>query len=160
MQLNITTDYALRVIYILGNGETKTMGEIAEEGKIPRYYLGKVVKRLKGGGILGSNIGSKGGLFLKQSLDKIRLYDVLHVMEPTMKMNRCLEADSYCGRGKSGVCPVRRYYSYVQNKLEREYFSVSLAEIQKGEKEIRSREPEGGTLPGEIEQKDKTEVKR
>lgn len=130
MQLNITTDYAIRMLYLLGDGGMKTLGELSEQAQISRAYAGKVIKKLKKSGILGSAVGVKGGVFLKKPLEEIRLYDVCIAMEPTMKINRCLEDDAYCGIGASPDCPVRRYYLYVQDKLENDYLSVNLKDIR------------------------------
>ncbi|MBA2214856.1 RrF2 family transcriptional regulator [Sellimonas intestinalis] len=132
MQLNITTDYAIRMVCTLGDGNTKTLDEIAEVTKIPRAYMGKLVRKLKAGGLLGSAMGPTGGVYLKRTLSEIRMSDIFVVMELTMKINRCLEDDAYCSRNKSATCPVRKYYQYIQEKLETEYLAVSLEEIIKG----------------------------
>ena len=76
MQLNITTDYAIRMVCLLGDGSTKTLDEISKETKVPRSYVGKIVKRLKRGGLLGSAVGAGGGVFLRKELCNISLYEI------------------------------------------------------------------------------------
>lgn len=57
------------------------------------------------------------------------LGDVIRLMESTTKINRCLEDDAYCSRKAVDFCAVRRYYAKVQEKLETQFFSISLKEI-------------------------------
>lgn len=130
MQLGITTDYAIRMLYLLGDGGMKTLDELSEQARIPRAYARKITRKLRKQGILDSAVGVKGGIFLKKPLEKISLYDVCSATEATMKINRCMEDDEYCGRGQSRDCPVRRYYLYVQEKLEKDYLSMNLKAIR------------------------------
>ena len=50
MQINVTTDYAIRIIVFLdqaGVGTSKTADEISEAMHIPKGYLAKILKKLK-----------------------------------------------------------------------------------------------------------------
>jgi Rrf2 family nitric oxide-sensitive transcriptional repressor len=48
MQLKITTDYAIRIVYYLAcRGEVITASELAYELKIPESYIPKITKKLK-----------------------------------------------------------------------------------------------------------------
>lgn len=50
MQLNITTDYAIRTVLYLGSeGKSRTAKEIAEEMCIPQKYLIKILSKLRKG---------------------------------------------------------------------------------------------------------------
>lgn len=133
MQLNMTTDYAMRMILVLGDGQVRTIEETAQQSGIPRHYMGKIVRKLKDAGMVRSNQGVRGGIYLEKALEDITVLEVFSVMEPTVKINRCLEPDACCSQGKADSCPVRGYYQYIQNKLEKEYFSVSLKQIQDGD---------------------------
>lgn len=133
MQLNITTDYAIRMLNALGDGSVKTLDEISRECQISKAYLGKLVRLLKEKEILGSIVGIKGGVFLKKPLEDISFNEVFSITEPTMKINRCLEDDSYCSSGRADACPVRNYYQYIQEKLEKEYFTATLAQVVRGQ---------------------------
>lgn len=130
MQLNVTTDYAIRTVLYLG--ECKKLAsatEIASEMKIPRGYLEKVLSKLKKAEYISADLGVKGGYRLNRTLREITLGEVIRLMENTTKINRCLEEDSYCNRQAVDYCAVRRYYAKVQEKLENKFFSISLAEI-------------------------------
>ena len=130
MQLNLTTDYAIRLLLCLGEtGKVMTGGEIADQMKIPPKYLIKVARKLREIGILGTVVGVKGGYYLLKDLDKITLLEILRAMEPTTRLNRCLEDDSYCSRGASGYCQVRKYYQNIQEDINKRWLSRSLKEI-------------------------------
>lgn len=130
MQLNLTTDYAIRLLLCLGDtNKVMTGGEIADQMKIPPKYLLKVARKLRGDGILGTVVGARGGYYLTKSLDKITLLEILKVMEPSTRINRCLEDDGYCNRGASDTCQIRRYYRHIQEEVEQKWLSKSLSDI-------------------------------
>ena len=53
MQLKITTDYAIRIVYYLAcRGEAITASELAYELKIPESYIPKDYKKLKEANII------------------------------------------------------------------------------------------------------------
>lgn len=60
MQLKITTDYAIRIVYYLAcRGEVITASELAYELKIPESYIPKITKKLKEANIITACEGIK-----------------------------------------------------------------------------------------------------
>ena len=130
MQLNVTTDYAIRTVLYLGQcKKIASATEISNEMGIPRGYLEKVLSKLKKAEYISADLGARGGYRLNKTLKDITLGDVIRLMESTTKINRCLEDDAYCSRKAVDFCAVRRYYAKVQEKLETQFFSISLKEI-------------------------------
>lgn len=130
MQLNVTTDYAIRTVLYLGQcKKLASATEISNEMKIPRGYLEKVLSKLKKAEYISSDLGVRGGYRLNMTLEEITLGDVIRLMENTTKINRCLEEDMFCNRKAVDCCAVRRYYEKVQKKLENHFFTISLKEI-------------------------------
>lgn len=130
MQLNITTDYAIRIILCLEcRGNRKSAYEIAGEMAIPERYVLKVLKKLKQEGIIISFSGSQGGYELAKNISDISLGDVLQIMENTVKLNRCLEDDEYCSRDAVSICPVRKFYCGLQNEMMDRVKGVSIQDI-------------------------------
>lgn len=131
MQLNITTDYAIRVLLCLGEeGNRVTGGEISDTMAIPERYLLKVLNKLRSSGLVHSFSGSSGGYELSKSLSQITLWDVLVVMEETMAVNPCLQDEENCSRHATATCPVRKFYCGFQMTIENILRNVSLEEIQ------------------------------
>lgn len=132
MQLNITTDYAIRTIIYLGSQkEIVTSVQIAEGMKIPHSYLAKVLRKLKNRGMIAATAGSKGGYYLTRDLKDITIGEILETMENTMKINRCLEQDGYCSRYAADYCQVRSYFAEIQMILENKVMSVTMEDVLK-----------------------------
>ena len=70
MQLNITTDYAIRVVLYLGQCQEKVSStQIAQDMCIPKGYLEKVLSALKKASYISADLGTKGGYYLKKGLE-------------------------------------------------------------------------------------------
>ncbi len=136
MQLNISTDYALRIVlYLSGAKDVVTSSRLAEELGIPHSIVFKTVKKLQKADIVQSTTGTTGGYVLARPSTEIRLYDVVSIMEKTMKLNRCLEPDQYCSRAAVDTCPARRFYINLQEKIEQALKEMTIYELMQDEKE-------------------------
>ena len=130
MQLNMTTDYAIRILLCLGNpGRTLSGPSIAETTRVPPNYLMKMSRKLRKAGLIDSMAGSQGGYYLRKPLNQITLLEVMRTMEPSCKWNRCLEDNGPCNGNTVAGCPVRKYYARLQKELETKWLSRTLAEI-------------------------------
>lgn len=130
MQLTITTDYAIRTVICLGTGEgCMTAETISTAMCIPQKYLAKILKKLKEAGMVQSISGANGGYKLKKELSNIRLGDILEIMEVTMKINRCLEADEFCSRNAQRICSVRKFYKAVQEEMEAKIMGITVQDL-------------------------------
>lgn len=133
MQLNITTDYAIRILLFCAIKDDKVSSkEISESMGIPKNYVLKIVRQLSAAGMTASQSGQKGGVSLIKKPEEITLFDVLDVIEPTTKINRCLEADRYCSRFATENCPVRNFYCILQNEIETKLKEITIASLLKG----------------------------
>lgn len=119
MQLNITTDYAIRIVYYLAlKEETITASELASVLKIPVNYISKITKKLKAAEIVQACEGIKGGYALMKKPEMISLFDIVSSMEVTMKINRCLEPDGFCSRNATDYCNVHKALLNVQKTYD------------------------------------------
>ena len=119
MQLNLTTDYAIRaLLHLAEQRRVVTSQELADFAKVSPNYIFKVMKMLRDAGYVEQLRGVKGGYMLVKEPDTITLLDVIQLMEPTTFLNRCLEPDHFCSRDGVGVCPVHDIYSAFQKKVE------------------------------------------
>lgn len=128
MQLNITTDYAIRLLILLASEKRIVSSkEIADKMGIPRDYILKIVGKLVKENIITTHAGKLGGFTLAVSAKQITLMDVVNIMEHTMHINRCMEADGFCSRNCVKDCPVRDFYYDLQNEIEKKLNSVTIA---------------------------------
>lgn len=118
MQINVTTDYAIRaVLYLAIRNSITTSNEILVAMGIPKSYILKITNKLQEAGIVERIVGARGGFSLSKSPEQISLYEIIKIMEPTIKINRCLEEDEHCSRFATENCPVRKFYSNLQNEI-------------------------------------------
>jgi Rrf2 family protein len=130
MQLNITTDYALRVLLCLAT-EQRPMGgaEIANQVKIPPTYITIIMAKLKKGGFISAKRGQVGGYLLAKSPETITIWDVIQVMERTPQIGCCVPDDYSCAYLDITQCPIRKAYADAQNNMEDVFRRVTLADL-------------------------------
>ena len=130
MQLNITTDYAIRIIVYLGmKGGFAASREVSDNMGIPYGYVLKIARKLVAAEIVTTSTGIYGGISLNKKPEDISLLDLIQVMESTTEINRCLEEDKYCSRFATETCPVRRFYCVLQDELESKLSSITIADL-------------------------------
>lgn len=130
MQLNVTTDYAIRaVLYLAIKDDRATSNEIAMAMGIPPSYVLKVICKLVAAGIIKRIVGAQGGFLLAKKQTEISLYEIINVLEATTKLNRCLEADRYCSRFATENCPVRTFYCELQSLIEKKLQAMTIASL-------------------------------
>lgn len=125
MQLNITTDYAIRIILALANrdGEVVSSKDISMTMKIPQKYVLKITRSLVAAELIERRSGVYGGFLLAKKPEEISLFKV---MEPTMYVNRCLEEDNYCSRDAVDNCSIRKFYTNFQNIIEEKFSEITI----------------------------------
>ncbi|MDU6522155.1 Rrf2 family transcriptional regulator [Clostridium sp.] len=132
MQLNITTDYAIRIVLYLAIKEKLTTSkEISEVMFIPESYINKIMRKLRAAGIINTYNGAKGGYDLKKNPDEISLLDIVKTMENTIRFNRCLEVDGYCSRQATKTCSVHKYYKVIQSEIETRLEKITIRDCMK-----------------------------
>ena len=100
MQLNVTTDYAIRTVLYLGQcKKIASATEISNEMGIPRGYLEKVLSKLKKAEYISADLGARGGYRLNKTLKDITLGDVIRLMEnATVTYSSSLATDNAAAR--------------------------------------------------------------
>ena len=138
MSLNITTDYAIRIMTYLANyydpdplyvPDNNCSGKvIAERMNIPYNYFLKIVPRLKDAGYLVSFQGKRGGYILTEEPKKISLFDIIHVMDDDFVLNNCTAPNGKCTRGNV-YCSVHYVLEDVQSSIDQTLKAVNLEEL-------------------------------
>ena len=135
MQLNMTTDYAVRILLYLGiTGRITSSGEIAHEMVIPANYVPNIIKKLRDKGLVSARYGPKGGYELGKDANDITLLDVVETMEGSIKIKRCLEEDQYCSRDATAHCAIHDVYASSQSGLEETLAASTIAQLVKTSK--------------------------
>ena len=132
MQLNITTDYAIRaLIYISSREGIMTLTEISDGCKAPRDYVGNILRKLRDADMIYAKAGVKGGYSKKKELKDITIWDVMQITEDSNLVNKCLAGEHMCslmGEHKN-LCKLHCYYIGIQKELEQLFRNKSIQEI-------------------------------
>lgn len=128
MQLQMTTDYAIRTmlfLYIRREQSATSGEEIANAVNIPVTYIPKVVKKLKDADLIEAIIGVNGGYRILDMQGEVSLYDIIQAAEPE-KINRCLEDGHPCNWDAYGTCAVCKFYQIQQEEWDWALKSMTL----------------------------------
>jgi len=132
MQLSLTTDYALRMIHYLSAKKTIVpSSEISENLNIPQQYVQSIGRKLKKAGYVNIMLGTAGGLSLIKKPAEISIYDIVLLMENSIKINRCLADEKLCNRAASSYCVIHAYFAGLQSLVEQDMQSVTFADFLK-----------------------------
>ena len=130
MQLNITTDYAVRMtLYLAQQGGVAAAAEIGKAMAIPSKYVKTVAKPLCDAGLLCTVRGPRGGFGLNLPPEKITMHDIVNVMEGTTRINRCMDPDGFCSRNGVETCPVHKFYTHIQSYLDEAFQDKTIASL-------------------------------
>ncbi|MDU5951615.1 MAG: Rrf2 family transcriptional regulator [Clostridiales bacterium] len=148
MALNVTTDYAIRILLFLSAnaplGVSVTGKIIAEDMRIPYNYFLKIVPHLKRAGFIESFQGKNGGFALVRQPEDITLYDVIAAMDDDLVVSECLHNPAACGRNASSHCAVHNVFSDIQTNLDKHLKSVTLDQLQHNQQLIDDLKPVDG----------------
>lgn len=118
MQLTREGDYGIRSVLFLSRQPYKKIifvSEIAEEYKIPRSFLAKILQKLVKAKIVRSYRGVKGGFSLAKPSRDISVLDVLEAIEGKLALNLCLAERKTCEFSRR--CPIHHVWLNAQAKF-------------------------------------------
>ena len=130
MLLSRETDYALRILQSLLEGERKSVGEISAEELIPQQFAYKIIKKLANAGLVDITRGAEGGCKLIADLDNVSLYDLMMATDGICQVNNCMDPSYQCPRrARKGGCRTHVRLIAIQQKLNDELRSYKLKSL-------------------------------
>lgn len=134
MQLNISTDYAIRIVYYLAlKGDTATSSEISGQMGVPQSVIATLATPLQKAGLLSTQRGAGGGFTLSRRPEDISLHEIINLMEGTTRINCCLESEDACSRNATAICKVHKFYLQEQAKLDKSFQEMTIARLLRDE---------------------------
>jgi Rrf2 family protein len=97
-----------------------SINEIAQNAKIPREYLAKVLKGLTNYGFLDSVRGVNGGYKLAKSRDRISFLDILVATQGPFIISRCPDKSR---------CPDYKFWDEITKNLKKILGDMNLGKI-------------------------------
>ena len=91
--------YAISAIIAISKHENDVISasELSRSLNCPAAYLSQILSKLKAPGILKSQRGLNGGVYLAKSLEKISIYDVVSAIDGEEFFNLCFMGIEGCG---------------------------------------------------------------
>ena len=124
------TDYALRLLRTLRDGERRTAAEAAERELVPQSFAHKILKKLARAGFVEVARGAEGGCRLSAELNRVTLYDLMTAMGEDSRLSSCMDPTYSCPwRASHGGCTVHCHLTGIQEKLNAELKSHTLEDI-------------------------------
>ncbi len=144
MQLNMTTDYALRLLlYLASEDRTVPSQEIAAHMNIPQKYITTIAAKLKRGRFIKTVQGANGGYVLERAPASISIYDVMCTMEGGVKISRCSTCNPDCVLHSSEICPLNDTYDSLQGLIETAFNEIMISDLV--QKDSKGSEADGRT---------------
>lgn len=120
MQTYITKEqgYALRICALLADleeGEQLSIGDLSKTLFVSRKFAAGIVHKLKHKGILNTTQGRYGGVFLKESPEKLSLFHIMDAIGFRSKLNTCLVTDHICPLEKD--CAFFTFFDEIERDM-------------------------------------------
>jgi len=129
ISLSNTTGHAIRALACLAGcmNPPANIKDLAECADVPQAYLAKIVKKLNNSGILESQRGSKGGVWLARPAKLISLWDISAALEGDEVLCQCLLGGAYCSDERA--CPTHKFWSKHRELIRRELEKTKLSDV-------------------------------
>lgn len=125
-------DYALRsLVYMSANPDQEFFGvkELAADIKVSKTYLGKILQDLVRHGFLKSITGPGGGFGLAKPAKKIKMKDILDVIDGNRLEDNCILGLGECS--DSNPCPIHDTWKKHKKELIEKFKKTSIEEAGK-----------------------------
>ena len=124
------TDYALRILRVLLDGEKHSVAEMSETELIPNQFAYQILRKLSTGNLVRVSRGALGGCELSCDLNATSLYDLMEVMGERGVLCACMEPGSKClWRGDHGRCAIHCQLMALQQTQDEAFRAVSLLRL-------------------------------
>ena len=141
MKLSTRGRYGTRALLDLtlqGGSTPISLRDISQRQQIPLHYLEHLIKPLIAGGLIRSMRGPRGGILLAKPPEKIRLDEIIHLLEGTATYAECIDDPGICPR--SETCATRDVWSEMETAINGVLGNITLldlAERQKNKEQIK-----------------------
>ena len=136
MKLSTRTRYGTRALLDLARyrgDKPVQLKDIARRQNISLHYLEHIIAPLVGAGIIRSIRGARGGLQLTQDPGKIKLSEVVRLLEGTITPVDCVVDPEICSRSRH--CVTRDLWSEMKAAIDNTLKSITLQDMLERQKE-------------------------
>jgi len=123
--------YAVSAVIALSKqpeGETVSAAELAGPLNCPAAYLSQILSKLKPAGILKSQRGMGGGVYLARTPNEISLMEVIDAVDGDDFFTSCFMGIDGCGQIEP--CPFHDFWSAERTKIQQWLQKTTFAEVE------------------------------
>ena len=138
MKITYKGDYALKILLNLSLNYQKGLIQIKDISKkedIPIKYLEQIVLILKGAGYIRSRRGPYGGIQLAKAPEKIKLGEIIRLMDGTTAPITCVSKTETSNCNDIQRCPFRNIFvdirEYINNVVDNTNFADMVDRVRK-----------------------------
>jgi len=135
MRISKKTQYGLRAMVYLANPQLKNrvcpLKKISQDEGIPFDFLGKIFSKLEKANLIKAKKGVQGGYFLAKNPQKIKISQIIKILEGEMAPVFCLIKGKrfFCPRERK--CLTKKLWKKLKNCLNSTLNSITLADLIK-----------------------------
>ncbi len=130
MKLSTRGRYGTRILLDLalhGDGKPVLLRDIAQRQKISLPYLEHLIAPLIAGGIVRSMRGAKGSVALAVPADKIKVSQIINLLEGSLAPVECVNNPDICSR--SDTCVTRDLWNELKEAVEGVLESTTIKDL-------------------------------
>ena len=131
MLITRETDYALRILRALSQGQLRSIPQICAEEHIPKQFAYKILKKLSVGGFVEVTRGTTGGCRLVVEPKEISLFQIMTATGEEHLINACTDCGYECERRKEmeDGCTIHCRLKEMQGRLDTILQEYTLADL-------------------------------
>lgn len=125
------SQYAISAIIALSKqpkGRTISAADLAKPLNCPAAYLSQILSKLKPAGIIKSQRGLKGGVYLGRAPEDISLLEVIDAIDGTDFFENCFLGIKGCGYIEP--CPFHEFWTLERTKIQNWLNGTTFAEVE------------------------------
>lgn len=128
IKFNKKVEYALMALKHFSESDDKNVSakDLAEATHSPAEVTARVLQTLSSHGILKAEYGLHGGYRLAKDLSKVSVHDLMHIIEGSTDLAKCL-SDKECDLIKK--CTILTPVENLNKKVQDFYKSISIEEV-------------------------------
>jgi Rrf2 family protein len=127
-KISTKSQYGLRaMVYLARKNRICSLKEISKNENVPFDYLEKIISKLEKAKFIKSKKGFQGGYFLAKSPSKIKIGEMIKILEKELYLVKCIE--NFCPREKK--CLVKNFWRKIQKVFISALNSFTLSDLIK-----------------------------
>lgn len=125
-------EHGLQAVLLLSSkyeGKSVNAADIAEELKIPKEFVAKILQSLRKVGIVESKRGKEGGFALAKKPSEIKLIDIVKALDGEDMFKTCVLG--FPGCSPENPCPVHYKWGKIRDDIHEMLEKDSLEDLKK-----------------------------